>query len=160
VRRGERFRIRGSRLSCIAAGAPGGDREFGIAGSFNSRPFNPGSNFKLENIFEKNSILSFSAYHTVCRSFKNNLVSRKTKKRTTECGHQAEEKKDKGTVKASGYNLVTEWVGGQSLRARLLQREGAQLVKPLPFMRIRPNINSNSNLTSSALALIAVSAAL
>jgi hypothetical protein len=48
VRRGERFRIRGSRLRYIAAGAPGGDREFCVACSFNSRPFNSGSDFKLE----------------------------------------------------------------------------------------------------------------
>jgi hypothetical protein len=40
--------IRGSRLSYIAAGAPGGGREFGVAGSFNFRPFNSGSELKLE----------------------------------------------------------------------------------------------------------------
>jgi hypothetical protein len=49
VRRGERFRMRGSRLSDIAAGAPGGDRKFGVAGSFNSSPYNGSSNFKLES---------------------------------------------------------------------------------------------------------------
>jgi hypothetical protein len=32
------FRLRGSRLSYITAGAPGGDREFGVAGSLNSGP--------------------------------------------------------------------------------------------------------------------------
>jgi hypothetical protein len=43
-----RFRIRGSRLICIAAGSPGGDREFSVAGSFNSRPFDSGSDLKLK----------------------------------------------------------------------------------------------------------------
>jgi hypothetical protein len=56
VRRGGTFRIRGSKLTCVTAGAPGGDRELGAAGSFNSRPFNSGSDFKPEfnGMFTKN----------------------------------------------------------------------------------------------------------
>jgi hypothetical protein len=42
-----RFRIRGSRLSYIAAGSPGGDREVSVAGSFNTHPVNSGSDLKL-----------------------------------------------------------------------------------------------------------------
>jgi hypothetical protein len=37
VRSGERFRIRGSELGFITAGAPGADREFSVAASSNSR---------------------------------------------------------------------------------------------------------------------------
>jgi hypothetical protein len=43
-----RFGIRGSRLSYVAAGSPGGVREFSVAGSFNSRPFDSGSDLKLK----------------------------------------------------------------------------------------------------------------
>jgi hypothetical protein len=47
-RRGERFCIRGSKLIYSAVGAPGGDGELSVAGSFNSRPFKSGSDLKLE----------------------------------------------------------------------------------------------------------------
>jgi hypothetical protein len=61
VRRGELFRIRGSRLSYTPDRTPGRDRKFGVAGSFNTSQFNIGSDFKNE----------FQWDNLVCTTWKN-----------------------------------------------------------------------------------------